>query len=251
VYWAQSGSRTSGPPLPFLLHQAHCVLERLSATHDTPGESIVASETLLAFILTCLVIELTPGPNMAYLAVLSASIGRRAGFAATLGVAIGLLIVGLAAALGLAAVIANSRVLYDALRWAGALYLFWLASEAWRHEEDTLPGTLTVEPSDSKYFLRGLVTNLLNPKAGIFYLAVLPTFVDELRPLLGQTITMSAIYVAVATAIHSAIVLLADTARPWLEDQERSVIIRRVFSLLLVAIAIWLLFATRYNPSPW
>ena len=218
------------------------------ASHATPEESIVASETLLAFLLTCLVIELTPGPNMAYLAILSASIGRRAGFAATLGVAFGLLIVGLAAALGLAAVIANSRFLYEALRWAGVLYLFWLASEAWRREEGTSPGTVTMAPGDSKYFLRGLVTNLLNPKAGIFYLAVLPTFVNELRPLLGQTITLSATYVAVATAIHSAIVLLADTARPWLEDRERGVIVRRVFSLLLVAIAIWLLFATRYKP---
>jgi threonine/homoserine/homoserine lactone efflux protein len=185
---------------------------------------------------------------MAYLAVLGASIGRRAGFAATLGVALGLLIVGLAAALGLAAVIANSRVLYEALRWAGVLYLFWLAWEAWRRQEDKLAGTVTMA-HDSKYFLRGLVTNLLNPKAGIFYLAVLPTFVNESRPLLAQTITLSAIYVAVATAVHSAVVLLADTARPWLEDQERSVIIRRVFSLLLVAIAIWLLFATQYKPS--
>jgi threonine/homoserine/homoserine lactone efflux protein len=185
---------------------------------------------------------------MAYLAVLSASIGRRAGFAATLGVALGLLIVGLAAALGLAAVIANSRPLYEALRWAGVLYLLWLAWEAWRPEEDTLPGMTGVAPGDSRYFQRGLVTNLLNPKAGIFYLAVLPTFVSEWRPLLGQTITLSAIYVAVATATHSAIVLLADSARPWLEDQERSAIIRRVFSFLLAAIAIWLLFATGYKP---
>jgi threonine/homoserine/homoserine lactone efflux protein len=186
---------------------------------------------------------------MAYLAVLSASVGRRAGFAATLGVAFGLLMVGLAAALGLAAVIAKSRLLYEALRWAGAIYLFWLASEAWRREEDK-SGTVTEAPSDSKYFLRGLVTNLLNPKASIFYLAVLPTFVDELAPLLAQTIALSTIYVAVATAVHSAVVLLAHTARPWLEDQERSVIIRRVFSLLLAAIAIWLLLATTYKPSP-
>ena len=186
---------------------------------------------------------------MAYLALLSASIGRRAGFAATLGVALGLLIVGLAAALGLAAVIANSRLLYEALRWAGVLYLFWLAWETWRCEEDTPPGTATLVPR-SKYFLRGLVTNLLNPKAAIFYLAILPTFVNDLRPVVGQTVTLSAVYVAVATAIHSAIVLLADTARLWLEDQRRSVIIRRVFSLILAAIAVWLLFASRYKPSP-
>jgi threonine/homoserine/homoserine lactone efflux protein len=186
---------------------------------------------------------------MAYLAVLSAGLGRRAGFAATLGIASGLLIVGLAAALGLAAVIANSRLLYETLRLAGVLYLFWLAWEAWRREEDKSSGAATLA-TESKYFLRGLITNLLNPKAGIFYLAVLPTFVNALHPLLGQTITLSAVYVAVATAIHSAVVLLADTARPWLENQERSVIIRRLFSLLLAAIAVWLLFATRYKSSP-
>jgi len=140
---------------------------------------------------------------MAYLAVISASIGRRAGFAATLGVALGLLIVGLAAALGLAAVIAGSRPLYEALRWAGVFYLFWLAWEAWRRSPD-----ITIAARDPKYFLRGLVTNLLNPKASIFYLAVLPTFVNELRPLLAQTVTLSAIYVAVATAVHSTVVLL-------------------------------------------
>ncbi len=75
---------------------------------------------------------------MAYLAVLSASVGRRAGFAATLGVALGLLIVGLAAALGLAAVISNSRWLYEMLRWGGALYLLWLAWEGWRGDERDL-----------------------------------------------------------------------------------------------------------------
>ena len=116
-------------------------------------------------MLTCFVIELTPGPNMAYLAVLSASTGRRAGFAATAGVALGLLIVGLAAALGLAALIASSRPLYEALRWAGVFYLFWLAWEGWRGE-DTSPIEANVIPDDSRFFLRGLVTNLLNPKGG-------------------------------------------------------------------------------------
>jgi len=197
-------------------------------------------------MLTCFVIELTPGPNMAYLAVLSASTGRRAGFAATAGVALGLLIVGLAAALGLAALIASSRPLYEALRWAGVLYLFWLAWEGWRGQ-DTSPVKANVAPDDSRFFLRGLVTNLLNPKAGIFYVAVLPTFVDETRPLIGQAVTLSAVYVAVATAVHSAIVMLAGAARSWLEDQRRSAIVRRLLSLPLVAIAIWLFATTGYS----
>ena len=91
--------------------------------------------TLSAFAVTCLVIELTPGPNMAYLAILSATKGRRAGFAATLGVALGLSIVGLAAVLGLTALIANSRMLYEILRWGGVVYLLWLAYEGWYGEE--------------------------------------------------------------------------------------------------------------------
>lgn len=202
-------------------------------------------ETLLAFAATCLVIELTPGPNMAYLAVLSASVGRRAGFAATVGVALGLLIVGFGAALGLAAVISNSRWLYETLRWGGAFYLFWLAWEGWRGEEETSPGKAQAAADDSKFFLRGLVTNLINPKAGIFYIAILPTFVDETRPLVGQAVTLSVVYVTVATLVHGTIVLLADAARPWLEDERRSMIARRALSLLLVGIALWLLATTR------
>jgi threonine/homoserine/homoserine lactone efflux protein len=200
---------------------------------------------LSAFAVTCLVIELTPGPNMAYLAVLSASKGRRAGFAATLGVTLGLLVVGLAAALGLAALIANSRMLYQALRWGGVLYLLWLAYEGWRGDEETSPGTATAAASDSKYFVRGLVTNLLNPKAGIFYIAVLPTFVIETRPIVGQAVSLSLVYVAIATMVHSIIVILADAARPWLEDERRSKIVRRALSLLLVGIAVWLFVTTR------
>ena len=200
--------------------------------------------TLLAFVTTCLVIELTPGPNMAYLAVLSASKGRRAGLAATLGVALGLLIIGLAAALGLTALITNSRTLYEALRWGGVLYLLWLAYEGWRGEEETSPGTTTVLASGTKYFLRGLVTNLLNPKAGVFYVAILPTFIDESHPLMGQAVTLTIVYVTIATVVHTTIVVLADAARPLLEDERRSKIVRRVLSLLLAGIALWLFVTT-------
>lgn len=76
---------------------------------------MLESNSFLSFVLTCVIIELTPGPNMAYLAILSASYGRRAGFAAVLGVALGLGIVGIIAALGVAAVISNSFFMYQIL----------------------------------------------------------------------------------------------------------------------------------------
>jgi threonine/homoserine/homoserine lactone efflux protein len=154
--------------------------------------------------------------------------------------------VGLGAALGLTALVAGSRVAWEALRWGGALYLLWLAWEGWRGEVENSPGRAGADDDHGKYFTRGLVTNLLNPKAGIFYVAVLPTFVDENGSLIGQVLTLSTVYVAVATVVHSVIVLLADAARPWLEDERRSTIVRRGLSLLLVGIALWLFTATKY-----
>src|ERR1700754_3707386 len=90
---------------------------------------------LLAFALTSLVIEITPGPNMTYLAALSLSSGMRTGFAAVAGIALGLMTYGVIAAFGLAAVIDNSPLLYGVLRWGGVAFLLWLAWEAWPGNE--------------------------------------------------------------------------------------------------------------------
>jgi threonine/homoserine/homoserine lactone efflux protein len=204
----------------------------------------IAAQTLAAFALTCLVIELTPGPNMAYLAILAVSRGRRAGYAATLGIALGLMIVGLGAALGLAALISNSRVLYEALRWGGVVYLLWLAWDGWRDADDTASERSTDATNDMALFMRGLITNLLNPKAAVFYVAVLPTFVDAARPVLAQTVVLSVTYVVIATAIHTTIVSLAATARPLLEDPDRMRFVKRVLSVALAAIALWFAVST-------
>ncbi|MGL4558944.1 MAG: LysE family translocator, partial [Afipia sp.] len=168
------------------------------------------SASLLAFALTCFVIELTPGPNMAYLAALSLSQGVRAGIAAVAGIALGLSVYGVAASLGLSAVIENSTFLYEALRWGGVAYLLWLAWDAWAAEREVAPEAVEGGISPWTAFQRGLITNLLNPKAAVFYVAVLPDFVQVGRgSVAAQTLMLSAIYVGIATAIHLIIVLLA------------------------------------------
>ena len=204
----------------------------------------ISLETFGAFALTCLVIELTPGPNMAYLAILSATRGRWSGFVAAIGVALGLLAVGIASALGLTAAISNSRFLYEALRWGGVAYLLWLAWDGWRDAAETSPAHIEEGKSDYAFFTRGLITNLLNPKSAVFYVAVLPTFVDSAQPILSQTVSLSVIYVTIATAIHTLIIVLAGSARPFLENPDRSRIVRRVLSLALAAIAVWFAFGT-------
>ena len=201
---------------------------------------------LLAFALTALIIEITPGPNMTYLAALSLSGGMRTGFAAVAGIATGLLTYGIVAALGLAAVIDSSPLLYGLLRWGGVAYLLWLAWQAWSSEHETSPDA-TDGPDGEPWiaFRRGLITNLLNPKAAVFYVAVLPEFI---RPgggsVMSQTLALSVVYVTIATAIHAGIVTLAGSLQSMVAASNSRRMVRRLLALALVIIAIWFALAT-------
>ena len=197
-----------------------------------------ALSPFLAFALTVLVIELTPGPNMAWLAVLSADRGRRAGFAAVLGVASGLAIIGLLAAFGLSALIARTPWLFELMRYGGSLFLLWLAVEGWRSAGESSPARL--DGNLKRHFRDGLVINLLNPKAGLFYLVVLPDYIRADLAALPQAVGLTAVSVAVATGIHIIIVLLAARAAGWLQDPARTLWFRRVLAVMLALIAIWL-----------
>lgn len=195
-------------------------------------------------MLASLLIELTPGPNMAYLAVVSAVHGRKAGFCATAGIATGLALIGFIAAFGLAAIIAKSSIIYELLRWAGIAYLLWLAWEGWRDTPEPQLEHVSVIENGAKYFKQGVVTNILNPKAALFYIVVLPTFIDATRHVLSQTLFFSLIYVVIATMVHISIVLLAGTARPFLNNQDKSRIARRFLSVVLALVALWFGYST-------
>lgn len=195
------------------------------------------------FALTSTLIELTPGPNMAYLAIVAVSQGRKPGYAAAVGVSLGLAIVGIAAALGVAAAINASPLLYQVLRWGGVIYLFWLAYEGWRDANEAIEHA-PLGSSNMRYFRRGLITNLLNPKAAVFYIAVLPGFVEPAGGVMAQTLVLSTTYVAVATGIHLAIVTAAGAMRPLLEDPRRSILVRRGLSGALALIAVWFAWKT-------
>jgi threonine/homoserine/homoserine lactone efflux protein len=205
------------------------------------NEALLSS--LWAFALASLIIELIPGPNQTYLAALTLNHGTRAGFAAVAGIALGLAIYGLAAALGVAALINESPLLYQMLRWAGVCYFLWLAWDSWHDEPDGEPAVRDERMRGS--FQRGLITNLLNPKAAIFYVSVLPGFiVPGAASIFTQTALLSAVFVSVATFTHIAVVLLAGRLHRFLSDPRFRVPVRRGLALALVGVAIWFLLAT-------
>lgn len=202
-------------------------------------------ESFFLFFIACLIIELTPGPNMGYLAVLSLNIGKRAGLATVAGIASGLLIIGLLAALGMAEVISASPAALTGIHTCGVAYLFWLAWRSWHENVELSPDTAQLKATDVRYFRRGLITNILNPKAMVFYVVALPGFVDSAEHAVAQAITMSLISVTIATLVHAIIVLLAAQLHNAITQSAQREKIRKLSALSLALVALWLAFSNR------
>ncbi len=194
---------------------------------------------MLKFVLTVFLLELTPGPNMAYLAALSLARGRVAGLIATAGIALGLATHAVLVALGAGAAIQNYPALYESLRWAGIAYLLFLAWEGWQPVPETsskgplVPGSL---------FWRGFLSNVFNPKSILFFLSVVPGFIDpaSTRSVTLQLAMLGTAAVAVASIVHSTIVIAADQSGRWIADNRMRSVIRRTLSAILALMAGWL-----------
>jgi len=184
---------------------------------------------------------------MGYLAVLSVSRGRMAGLSAVLGISVGLAVYMIAAAFGITEALLVYPPVFALLRWTGVAFILWLAVEAWRGEADPALDEAS-HSGNSNYFWRGLLTNLLNPKAAVFYVLLLPGFIATGRgSALTQALVLGSIHILASVAVHGAIVLggarmgrlLATTpigANPvWL---------RRAFALALAGVAVWLAVGT-------
>lgn len=191
---------------------------------------------ILGFALAVLLIELTPGPNMAWLSGLAATDGRRAGFSAVAGVSLGLLVNGLLAALGLATLLTAMPQLASVLRWAGALMMVFLAFEAWRGS--TRPARVVSGASiNRRSFITGMLLNLLNPKAYIFFVVVVPQFLNGALLSLDNALLLALVSTAIATLIHLALVLAGARAHDWLSDPRRTLWARRGFAVVMLLVA--------------
>lgn len=137
---------------------------------------------LALFTLAVFVLNATPGVDMLYTVSRTLTGGWRAGVAASLGVGVGCIVHTLAAAFGLAALMAVSAWAFSLVKWAGAAYLVWLGigmlREAWsKRAADATAAAPTPPAPLAAVFRQGLLTNVLNPKVALFFLAFLPQFI--------------------------------------------------------------------------
>jgi threonine/homoserine/homoserine lactone efflux protein len=172
---------------------------------------MVTGAAILGMALVALGMVLIPGPNMIYLVSRSVSQGPRAGLVSLSGTFVGFLVYMTMANFGLAAVFVYVPALYVAVKLAGAAYLLYLAWKMLKPGGASLfePKEL---PRDSRWklFRMGLITNLLNPKAAIMYLALIPQFVDQSAGnVIAQGFILGGVQITVSMIVNSIIVLLA------------------------------------------
>ncbi len=168
-------------------------------------------ETLMLFAGACLMLAITPGPDMLYVLSRSIAQGRVAGLVSVVGFAVGIVFHALAAAFGLASLFAASPLAYALVQYAGAAYLAWMAYQTFRSQE--LPFlTSTQAPKAALWliFRQAVIGNLLNPKVILFFIALFPQFLDHsgAHSLIGQVLVMILVLTVIGSGVNGAIALL-------------------------------------------
>ena len=203
---------------------------------------------LMLFAGAALLMVLTPGPNMIYLISRSICQGRAAGVISLFGVIGGFSVHMLAAAIGLTAIFLAIPLAYEILKWLGALYLLWLAWEAVKPGARS-PFEPRALPADSprKLMLMGFLTNVLNPKVAVFYLSILPQFINTERgSVFAQSLVLGVTQISVSFAVNLLIALSAAGIAAWfLRNPLWLAVQRYVMGGVLAALAVKLVLEPR------
>jgi threonine/homoserine/homoserine lactone efflux protein len=172
----------------------------------------MALQSFLTFLAAALLVAVTPGPGIFYVAARTLAGGRAEGLASSFGTGIGGLAHVLAGAIGVSAVVMASAEAFTALKLGGALYLIWLGLKTWREARVAEPADV-LSTGARQAFRDGIFVEALNPKTAAFFLAFLPQFVDPSAAVAQQFIALGLLSVALNTAADVVVALWAAKAR--------------------------------------
>ncbi len=174
--------------------------------------------TLPLFLTAAWALNLAPGPDMLYVLAQSARQGRLAGLASALGIMVGCLIQTLIVALGLASILATVPLAYDIVKYVGAAYLVYLGIRAIVSRQHSLVTPSVERTGLWRIFAQGVITNVLNPKVALFFLAFLPQFTEPTHgsvPL--QIIILGTLFNVSGTVVNTIVSLTAGSLSNWLK----------------------------------
>lgn len=203
------------------------------------------TSAVLSFALVAGLVTVIPGLDTALVLRVAVVEGRKYAYATALGICTGALIWGAAAAAGISVLLTASTVAFTAMRWAGAAYLMYLGAtmlrDAWKSPAAFVPldAATPSSPSGARSYRRGLLTNLLNPKVGVFYVAMLPQFLPADTPALPMGVLLALIHDAEAMIWFAGLIGGVGLARRWLTGGGRAAVrIRRTTDAVAGAVLV-------------
>ena len=205
------------------------------------------ASTLLLFMTAALALNVTPGPDMLYVVARSVGEGRAAGIISALGIAAGCLVHTLAVAFGLAGLLRAVPVAFEIVKWMGAAYLVWLGVRALRKRGIAAGHATLAATSKTAVFRQGMLTNVLNPKVALFFLAFLPQFVDPDRgPVAVQLVSLGLLFNVSGTMVNVLVAILASGAGAWSRRRfGESPAMRRLTGVLFIGLGVRLALLER------
>ena len=194
------------------------------------------------FLLASLVVVLIPGTGVVYTITTGLTLKWRASLAAAIGCTLGIVPHILASILGVSALLNMSAQVFSLLKWAGSIYLLYLAWNMWREAGTLELGNKSPETSISRIIIKAIAINLLNPKLTIFFFAFLPLFIarDLSSPTI-QLIILSAVFMGITLLVFALYGILASGISVYLANSSRAVKrVQQTFALVLAGFAIQL-----------
>jgi homoserine/homoserine lactone efflux protein len=200
----------------------------------------MAWEVWLTFVGAAIAIAVSPGAGAIQSMATGLTHGVRRGYWSILGLEVGLMLQLTLVAIGLGAVVANSIIAFNIIKWAGVAYLIYLAVRQWRSATVDLREQIgkAVDGGRLALVVRGFLVNATNPKGLVFFLAVLPQFVVPTAPLLPQYLAIGATMVVVDLVVMGLYTALAARLLKWMHTRRRQTVVNRVFSGLFAAAAV-------------
>ena len=201
---------------------------------------MIPIETLSIFIIASLGLIFSPGPDNIFILTQSALNGKRAGFLVTVGVGIGLLLHTTLVSFGVAAIFATSATAFNVLKILGAAYLVYLAYQAFTAKPIQDNHQQNKPVTKGALFIRGIITNITNPKVAIFFLAFLPQFADPVYGSLTiQMLTLGVIFMLLTVIVFILVAWFAAQLGNWFRSSIRTQLwMNRIAGTVFVGLAL-------------
>jgi threonine/homoserine/homoserine lactone efflux protein len=173
------------------------------------------------FLTAAIALAITPGPGIFYVLTRSLKGGRAEGLVSSVGTSVGGFVHVIAAAFGLSAILATSSTAFTLIKLAGAVYLIYLGIRTLKHSSNRAVDVDASPGSMRRAFQQGVMTEMLNPKTALFFLAFIPQFINPQGNITAQFLLLGSISIALNTTVDAIVALLAGPIGRWLHSNVR------------------------------